>query len=73
MQQDCEVWEFSSASDHDEVEAEEAALRQHILSLVILLRLCLDIGSVCVSPHRAKHLPIKLHTTSSSQGGVSTG
>lgn len=48
MQQDCEVWEFSDASDDDDVEAEEAALRQHILALVTLL---LDSGSVCVPPH----------------------
>lgn len=34
QQQGCEVWEFSSASDQDDMEAEQAALQQHILALV---------------------------------------
>lgn len=34
MQQASDVWEFSSASDHDDVEAEEAVLQQHLLALV---------------------------------------
>ena len=70
MQQGCEVWEFSSASDHDNVEAEEAALWQHILALVTLLCLCHTLGlSVCL----LMGLTTPLHTTSSSQGDASTG
>ena len=65
------MWEFSSASDHDDAEAEEAVLRQHILALVTLLCLCLDTGPVCHPPRGAGHGPLNAHTKISSQWVIS--
>lgn len=56
QQQSCEVWEFSSASDQDDMEADQA-LQQHILALVSH---CLH---QVVCPHCAGGTHHSLHAT----------
>ena len=67
QQQSCEVWEFSSASDQDDMEAEQAALQQHIL---LLVSHCLH---QVVCPHCAGHSPLTSCNTTCGQGVASAG